>query len=843
RVLSLAARELHEVSYERREPLFEEAVTICLQRLRTFLPACFCFCRPKSAQKRLEMVAPPDNHQARTPLRTAAENNSSVGSVQAQRLNPSGGPRWGGDSENRRPAGWTENPAAAGAPLEAGRASVAGAGGGVLGVLPSATTTQRGPEVDDFSPRPAGAAPLSDRLEQQHQQHQEHQPLVEASGMTDVGDECTGGATRGGESKRASPLSSSGDVELEMWKLGLNIGSKLDAKDTVEKWCEAEVTAVDREAGKVFISYTYWSSKWDEWFDIDSPCLAPAGTKTYQPGGPLRLGHRVEALDENEQWLEAEVVEEGEGGHGLVHFRGYHEKFDVWMSPASASVRHFGPHRVAQKGANRSSARQASLAPGQQHVRQIAQLSSRYEHYARALRSHGLRVVPVEGDGNCLFRSVSHQIYGNDSHHRLVRARCMDYMESEAHFFEPYVEGDMAAFLRYLEVKRQNAVWGDDPEVQALCEIYDRPAEIWAYDPQHGAKTLRSFHEAAGSASGSLRTPMRLSYYGGGHYDSVAPIESTAAPGRLVPSVGDEAAAGAGGPGAADAATAAVTSGDLLGGAVAGAAGAASLTPEPGQLEQAALERSKRRSAEAGSGRWDLEEMKMRRDDDNSPAGRAAMDHALAWSRNVFEAQFNDLDSALVASVDHMEQSNLTSLEAASRDSELVVLQEEMLRSAQAQSEEEQMRDAIEASRNSAAAAAVEADLLRQAIAESMGSGSSLGASAGASAGAADTAVEGGAAGGAASPAVRGTSAASATDDSATAKAFTATAAISGGHEDEELKKALLMSGMAAGGSGAWETLPAEVGGPAKGFGAGDLEEDDADLRLAIEASLAGNAN
>lgn len=56
--------------------------------------------------------------------------------------------------------------------------------------------------------------------------------------------------------------------------------------------------------------------------------------------------------------------------------------------------------------------------------------------------------------------------------------------QSEANFFEPYVEGDMAAFLRYLDVKRRNAVWGDDPEVQALCEIYDRPAEIWAYDPQ-----------------------------------------------------------------------------------------------------------------------------------------------------------------------------------------------------------------------------------------------------------------------------------------------------------------------------------------------------------------------
>lgn len=44
----------------------------------------------------------------------------------------------------------------------------------------------------------------------------------------------------------------------------------------------------------------------------------------------------------------------------------------------------------------------------------------------------------------------------------------------------------MAAFLIYVNEKRRNAVWGDDPEVQALCEIYDRPAEIWAYDPQVG---------------------------------------------------------------------------------------------------------------------------------------------------------------------------------------------------------------------------------------------------------------------------------------------------------------------------------------------------------------------
>lgn len=46
------------------------------------------------------------------------------------------------------------------------------------------------------------------------------------------------------------------------------------------------------------------------------------------------------------------------------------------------------------------------------------------------------------------------------------------------------MEGDRADFMNYLRIKRHNAVWGDDLEVEALCEIYDRPAEIWAYDAQ-----------------------------------------------------------------------------------------------------------------------------------------------------------------------------------------------------------------------------------------------------------------------------------------------------------------------------------------------------------------------
>ena len=119
--------------------------------------------------------------------------------------------------------------------------------------------------------------------------------------------------------------------------------------------------------------------------------------------------------------------------------------------------------------------------------------------------------------GNCLFRSVAHQVYGDPSLHMLVRQKCCDYMESERAYFEPFVEGNMTNFLSYVDHKRQSGVWGDDPEIQAICELYDRPCQLWGYDHATGARKLRTFHEAPHHR----RPPILLSYYGGGHYDSI----------------------------------------------------------------------------------------------------------------------------------------------------------------------------------------------------------------------------------------------------------------------------------------------------------------------------------
>lgn len=56
------------------------------------------------------------------------------------------------------------------------------------------------------------------------------------------------------------------------------VGQRVDAKDSVNKWCPAVVRQVT--ASRVLIHYEGWSKKWDEWFEIDSSRLDAFGAHT-----------------------------------------------------------------------------------------------------------------------------------------------------------------------------------------------------------------------------------------------------------------------------------------------------------------------------------------------------------------------------------------------------------------------------------------------------------------------------------------------------------------------------------------------------------------------------------
>ena len=62
-----------------------------------------------------------------------------------------------------------------------------------------------------------------------------------------------------------------------------------------------------------------------------------------------------------------------------------------------------------------------------------------------------MQITDIEGDGNCMFRAVSDQVYnGNQIHFNLIRQFCMDYIENEKEFFSQFIIGGELNFEEYV---------------------------------------------------------------------------------------------------------------------------------------------------------------------------------------------------------------------------------------------------------------------------------------------------------------------------------------------------------------------------------------------------------
>ena len=134
----------------------------------------------------------------------------------------------------------------------------------------------------------------------------------------------------------------------------------------------------------------------------------------------------------------------------------------------------------------------------------------------------------MERDGNCLFRAVSLQVYGDAEQHSEVREQCLDFMAADEQHFGTFITDEK--FQDYIARKRLIGVHGNNPEIQALSELFNRPVEV--YTPQTGSNPLNIFHAEYKTAD----APIRLSYHDGNHYNAVVdPLVPTAGLGLGLP--------------------------------------------------------------------------------------------------------------------------------------------------------------------------------------------------------------------------------------------------------------------------------------------------------------------
>ena len=131
------------------------------------------------------------------------------------------------------------------------------------------------------------------------------------------------------------------------------------------------------------------------------------------------------------------------------------------------------------------------------------------EKIKNELESLGYYVVEVKGDGNCLFRSVSEQIEGDENNYKQYRERCVDYIIQNKDDFVPFLDED-EPFDNYIEKISKDGEWGGNLELYALSMALEANFCIYIYNqPCYVIKNWET-----------PKYNIFLSYHNGKHFNS-----------------------------------------------------------------------------------------------------------------------------------------------------------------------------------------------------------------------------------------------------------------------------------------------------------------------------------
>lgn len=127
------------------------------------------------------------------------------------------------------------------------------------------------------------------------------------------------------------------------------------------------------------------------------------------------------------------------------------------------------------------------------------------------LASLQLYAANTTGDGNCLFRAFSDQLYGDESHYAKIRSQALSYIKTHRERFEAFVGEFGETFDAYTKRLSQDAVYGGHLEIVAVAEQFAADIAIYQADSMYAVQPIDS------TASKTLH----IAYHTWEHYSSV----------------------------------------------------------------------------------------------------------------------------------------------------------------------------------------------------------------------------------------------------------------------------------------------------------------------------------
>ena len=345
-------------------------------------------------------------------------------------------------------------------------------------------------------------------------------------------------------------------------KMELCVGKKVDIQDkyksndkdvVTKKWRPGEI--VDIHDCHVHVHYIGWGDEWDEVIDIsvEGYRIQEGGTKII-PRGTSRDTYKrqiVAASPIAKQYKKGEFKEQEKVEQprrrslGSVNnnegIENNANNLDAFVSEELARKRERVAHgdrnatmsndRVSSSTTKRGLSRNRSFPPlsydeDRNDVQMMYTLYEKEEKefyaalqlekvFVRALNDQKMHVVEVDGDGNCLFRAVAHQIWLDEDRHFELRKLCVAHMKKNAKRYSAFYDGD---FKKYLIGMSKLGTWGDDIEIRALEEITDRLIYIYSSQSPNVEPLKTNFDEVILMKGVA---PIKISYHGKNHYNSI----------------------------------------------------------------------------------------------------------------------------------------------------------------------------------------------------------------------------------------------------------------------------------------------------------------------------------
>ena len=119
------------------------------------------------------------------------------------------------------------------------------------------------------------------------------------------------------------------------------------------------------------------------------------------------------------------------------------------------------------------------IRPFMQNHRSTMRLTSRISCSQDLIGELGLQSTDAgAGVGDCFFRSVSHQLYGNSNHHMCIRTAGVQFKRDNP---ERFIESNTKnSWLRYLNNMSIQGTWADALIIQTVADVLKITIQIYS---------------------------------------------------------------------------------------------------------------------------------------------------------------------------------------------------------------------------------------------------------------------------------------------------------------------------------------------------------------------------